>query len=157
MMRTVAAAAAAAGLLVVTAPLAAGAPASDDAGYLNSTARCEKPSTAAVFGATAESRIAVCKNTDGTFTYRGVRISDGATLVVPAEQSTDGAFVADNNGISYLVTAKSLVVSRGADVLREEPMTDYHGAQAPAQQPTGTPTTPLGPPLPAERGHTAPS
>lgn len=156
-MRVVAAAAAAAAMLFVAVPSAAGAPDSDEAGYLNSTARCEKPSTAAVFGATAESRIAICKAPDGTFTYRGVRISDGAKIVVPARESTDGAFVADNDGIEYMVTAKSLIVSRGPDVLREEPMVDYHGAQAPAQQPTPTPTTPLGPPLPAERGHTAPS
>jgi hypothetical protein len=51
------------------------------------------------------------------------------------------------------VTAKSLVVSKGNDVLREEPMVDVHGAQAPAQRATPTSTTPLPPPLAAERGH----
>lgn len=153
-MRMVVAAAAAAAMLVVAVPAAVGAPDFDDAGYLNSMARCEKPTAAVVFGATAESRFAICKAPDGAFTYRGVRISDGAKLVVPAKESTNG-YIADNNGIEYLVTAKSLVVSRGADVLREEPMVDYHGSQAPAQQPTPTPTTPLAPPLPAERGHIA--
>ena len=71
---------------------------------------------------------------------------------------TDGAFVADNYRIGYLVTAKSLVVSEGNKVIREEPMVDFHGPQAPAAAPapapaTPTSTTPLPPPLPAEEGH----
>jgi hypothetical protein len=82
-----------------------------------------------------------------------VRISDGAKLVVPAEASTDGAFVADSGGIGYMVTAKSLVLSEGNTVIREEPMVDFHGPAAPAPSATPTSTTPLPPPLPAERGH----
>lgn len=138
-------------MLVIAVPSVSAAPQTDESGYVNSTARCEKPSTAVLFGATAESRLAICKTSDGTFEYRGVRISDGAKLVVPAEESTDGAFVADNDGVEYMVTAKSLVVSRGNDVLREEPMVDFHGAQAAGQQATPTSSTPLPPPLPAER------
>ncbi len=143
---------AASAMLVIAVPSAGAAPETDAGGYVNSTARCEKPATAVLFGATADSRLAICKASDGTFEYRGVRITDGAKLVVPAEESTDGAFVADNDGIEYLVTAKSLVVSRGNDVLREEPMVDFHGAQAAEQQATPTSSTLLPPPLPAELG-----
>jgi hypothetical protein len=150
-IRTALATAAATAMLALWMPSVGAAPETDDAGYLNSTARCEKPAKAVLFGATADSRIAVCKASDGAFSYRGVRISDGAKLVVPAEESTDGAFVAENSGIEYLVTAKSLVVSQGNDVLREEPMVDFHGAQAAAGQSTPTSPTPLPPPLPAER------
>lgn len=151
-------ASAAAAVLVVALPSASAAPATDDDGYVNSTARCAEPNSVVVFGSTDSSRIAICKSPDGKFEYRGVRISDGAKLIVPAEESTDGAFVADNNGIGYLVTAKSLVVSAGNKVIREEPMVDFHGPQAPAvapAQPAATPTstTPLPPPLPAEQGH----
>ena len=80
---------------------------------------------------------------------------DGAKLIVPASQSTDG-YTADNYGITYFVTEESLVVSAGTRVIREETMIDFHGSQqadapaAPAQ--TSTPTTPLPPPLPAEVG-----
>ncbi len=146
--------AAASTAMPVLAPATAGAaPETDASGYLNSTARCGSPATAVLFGSTAESRIAVCRLTDGTFEYRGVRISDGAKLIAPAEESTNG-YLAANDGIEYLVTAKSLVVSKGNDVLREEPMTDFHGAGASAsEQATPTSPTELPPPLAAEQGH----
>jgi hypothetical protein len=151
-MRTALAAAAVSAMFVIVAPSAGAAPETDDAGYLNSTARCEAPATAVLFGSTADSRIAVCKSPEGEFTYRGVRTSDGAKLIVPAEESTDGAFIAVNDGIEYMVTAKSLVVSKGNEVLREEPMVDFHGAEASVPE-QATPPTPLPPPLPAEQGH----
>lgn len=144
-----------AALLVVALPSAIAAPAFDGEGYLNSTARCAAPNAVVVFGSTERSRIAICKTPGGGYEYRGVRVSDGAKLIVPAEASGDGTFVAENGGIGYLVTAKSLVVSEGNTVIREEAMVDFHGAQAPAPQPETprpTPTTPLPPPLPAERG-----
>ena len=135
-----------AGVAAVALPPALAAPATDAAGYVSSTARCEAPATVVVFGSTDTSRVAICQTAGGTYEYRGVRISDGAKLVVPAEASTDGAFVADSGGIGYMVTAKSLVVSEGNKVIREEPMVEFHGPAAPS-------TTPLPPPLPAERGH----
>lgn len=152
--RVVLVAASAAGALLVAAlPSAVAAPAYDGQGYLDSTARCAAPDVVVVFGSTDNSRIAICKTPAGDFEYRGVRVSDGAKLIVPAEASADGTYVAENGGINYLVTAKSLVVSEGNKVIREDPMVDFHGAQAAAPQPeTSTPTTPLPPPLPAERG-----
>ena len=145
--------------VVVALPQASAAPATDGEGYVDSTARCAAPKTVVVFGSTDSSRVAICKTPDGAYEYRGVRLSDGAKLIVPAKASTDGAFVADNNGIEYMVTAKSLVVSAGSKVIREEPMVDFHGQQAQAPPPaaptstTPTSTTPLPPPLPAEEGH----
>ena len=144
----------AAAVAVVTLPSAWAAPATDAKGYVSSTARCEAPATVVVFGSTDASRVAICRTAGATYEYRGVRISDGAKLIVPAEASTDGAFVADSGGIGYMVTAKSLVLSEGNKVIREEPMVEFHGPAAPApQEATPTSTTPLPPPLPAERGH----
>ncbi len=144
-------------LFVVASPSVSASPATDDQGYVNSTARCGAPYSVVVFGSTAASRVAICKTPDGKFEYRGVRVSDGAKLIVPAEGSGDDSFVADNGAISYRVTPKSLVVSDGNTVIREEPMVDFHGRQAPAPAApapsTPTPTTPLPPPLPAEQGH----
>jgi hypothetical protein len=141
-------------MVVVAMPQAGAAPETDDAGYLNSTARCDAPASVVIFGSTAESRIAICKLADGTFEYRGVRTSDGAKLIASAEESTNG-YIAANDGIEYLVTAKSLVVSEGNDVLREEPMVDFHGGATAASSGQATPTSPteLPPPLPAEQGH----
>jgi hypothetical protein len=84
-----------------------------------------------------------------------VRVHDGAQLIVPASQSGDG-FVADNDGVSYTVTSKSLVVAVGNKVIREEKIVGVHRPQTPdapsAPPVTATPTTPLPPPLPAEVG-----
>jgi hypothetical protein len=153
-LRLTAAAAACLVLAAVGLAPAAGAPTSDGQGYVDSTARCASPNETVVFGSTERSRVAICES-DGEYEYRGVRLRDGAKLIVPASQSTDG-YTADNDGITYFVTEESLVVSAGARVIREESMIDFHDSQqadapaAPAQ--TSTPTTPLPPPLPAEVG-----
>jgi len=136
-------------------------PTTDDRGFVDSTARCAAPATAVVFGSTASSRVAVCKDSAGEYEYRGVRISDGAMLIVPAK-STDGGFVAENDGISYTVTSTALLVKTSGQVIRNEPMIGFHGqgpgvATAPPTQPsaappTVTPSTPLPAPLPAEVG-----
>jgi len=96
--------------------------------------------------------VAICKAPGGQFEYRGVRVSDGAKLIVVASQSGDG-FVANNDGVTYTVSAKSLLVGMGDKMIRDEPMVDFHRPDAPAAAPTTTtPTTPLPPPLPAEVG-----
>ena len=154
--RLATAAAACSVLLTVGLPLASAAPASDGQGYIDSTARCAPPDTVVVFGSTASSRVAICKTPGGEYRYRGVRVRDGAKAILPASQSGDGGFVADNDGVVYFVTAKSLAVTVDKRVIREEPMVDFHrpGApEAPAAPPTPAPTTPAGPPLPAEEGY----
>ena len=129
-------------------------PRADGQGYVDSTARCASPSETVVFGSTETSRVAICES-DGEYEYRGVRLRDGAKLIVPASQSGDG-YTADNDGITYTVTEDSLVVSAGTRVIREESMIDFHGSQQAdvpaATGETSTPTTPLPPPLPAEVG-----
>jgi hypothetical protein len=154
--RLTVAAAACLALLAIGLPSATAAPAADDQGYVDSTARCTPPNTAVLFASTESSRVAICKTPGGQYEYRGVRLRDGAKLIVAASQSGDG-YVADNDGMTYLVTSKSLVVSLGNNVIREEPMVDFHRqetTQAPAAPPptATTSTTPLPPPLPAEVG-----
>jgi hypothetical protein len=151
--RLIAAAAACSVLVAIPMPSATAAPAADDQGYADSTARCAAPNTTVLFGSTDTSRVAICKTPGGQYEYRGVRVRDGAKLIVPASQSGDG-YVADNDAMTYTVTSKSLVISEGSKVIREEPMVDFHGPGTPAAPPpaTTTPTTPLPPPLPAEAG-----
>ncbi len=146
-------------LMVVGAPAASAAPPYDSQGYVDSTARCTAPDTAVIFGSTASSRVAICSDDDGDYEYRGVRVRDGAKLILPASRSSDGAFTASNDGIDYMVTSEALVVSVEEKVLRDEPMVDFHRVDTsgtPEQAPTATeettPTTALPPPLPAEVG-----
>lgn len=151
-------------LLVGSAAPAYAVPAADGKGYVDSTARCTSPDVAVVFGSTASSRVAICRDEQGQYEYRGVRVSDGAKLILPASSTSDGGFVAKKDGVSYTVTASGLVVSAGSQVIRDEPMVDFHGsgaASAPAPAPKATTpaapktTTPPAPPinpLPAEVG-----
>ncbi|MCV7227930.1 hypothetical protein [Mycolicibacterium komossense] len=163
-----------AALLALVIPLASAEPGTDSQGFVDSTARCASPDTAAAFGSTATSRVAICATSGGKYTYRGVRIRDGARLILPATQSSSG-FVAENDGITYTLTSSALTVSSGSTVIRQEPMLDYHGPQtsttpspatsapatsassAPTTQPSAKPDpvpnpTPNIPPLPAEVG-----
>jgi hypothetical protein len=154
-------------LLAITVPSATAEPTTDGHGYVDSTARCSSPNTAAAFGSTDTSRVAICESPSGKYEYRGVRVRDGAKLVIPATQSSDGKYVAENDGITYTVSPSALVVSVGSEVIRTEPMVDYHGPETPITptasttptvtspaSTTPTSTTPLPPPLPAERGGT---
>ncbi|WP_343576822.1 hypothetical protein, partial [Mycobacterium sp.] len=159
-------------LLAIGTPLAAADPATDALGFVDSAARCAAPNTAVAFGSTANSRVAICKSPAGQYGYHGVRISDGAKLIAAATASTDGSFIAKQDGVTYTVTPSALVVSDASGVIRREPMTSYHGPKT-AQAPAGTPqtpaanpqapaaaptlaaptsTAPLPPPLPAEVG-----
>ncbi|WP_166555303.1 hypothetical protein [Mycolicibacterium sp. CBMA 226] len=170
--------------LVLAGSLPASAdPATDAQGFVDSTARCPTGDTAAAFGSTASSRVAICKSAAGQYQYRGVRISDGAKLILAATADGSGGYTATSDGITYTVTAKSLDIRAGSQSVRSEPMTFFRSggplagpattppaqattSPAPAAAPMGTPptpvtgapapvpTTPLPPPLPAEVGGT---
>ena len=141
----IAAAAAVSVLIAVGLPLALAAPTAvppaDSQGYLDSTARCTKPDTAVVFGTTETSRVAICKTPGGEFEYRGVRVRDGAQLIVTASRTSAGAYVASNDGVTYTVTAKALSVSADGENVRTESWTDFNNPQSPADSTPSTATT----------------
>lgn len=148
-------------LIFTVVPAAHAAPDADSQGYVDSTARCAAPASVVVFGSSASSRVAICRDSDGEYQYRGVRVRDGARLILPAQGTGDGEYTADNDGIEYSVTSSALVISSGGEVIRREPMLDFHSAgvasspKSPGAGPqpaNPTPTTPLPPPLPAEAG-----
>jgi hypothetical protein len=162
-------------LLTMPAPAAGAAPEADGQGYVESTARCDAPDEAVIFGSTETARVAICKTPDDKYEYRGVRVSDGAKLIAPASRSGGVSFLARDHGSTYTVTTHSLVVSKDGEVVRREPMLDFHEPgdtteapeaapeapeATPAPEPTGAPDsaaspetpTSLPPPLPAEVG-----
>lgn len=157
----IAAAAACSAVLLTALPHAGAAPAFDANGYIDSTARCSD--AAVIFGSTETSRVAICK-TSGGYAYRGVRVRDGAKLVLSASSGGDGSYTAENDGVTYTVSSNALAVSSGGSAIRKESWVDFHGPQtsnattssAPASttptSTTPTSTTPLPPPLPAEVG-----
>lgn len=150
---------------VFALPPALAAPTTDAQGYVDSTARCAASDEAVVFGSTATSRVAICKTPKGSYEYRGVRLRDGAKLIRMATKSGD-TFTVYNDGFTYTVSEKSLVLAEGSRVIRDETWLDFHGASSAATSSSGpgmspppadsaptTPAKPLPPPLPAEEGH----
>ena len=130
-----AAAAAASALVAVGVPLAIAAPTavppSDSEGYVDSTARCTKPDTAVIFGTTDTSRVAICRTASGAYEYRGVRVRDGAKLIVSATPTASDSFQADSDGVTYTVTPTALSVTIGGSTVRTETWSDFHNPQAP--------------------------
>jgi hypothetical protein len=146
---------AASALLTIGVPLTSAEPATDALGFVDSTARCAAPNTAAAFGSTAESRVAICKSPAGLYGYHGVRVSDGAKLIASATVAADGSYVAKSEGITYTVTSSALVVSDANGEIRREPMVSYHGPKT-AQAPAGTPKTPAAAPQSPSAASAAP-
>lgn len=145
-LRLTCAAAACSALLAIGVSSATAAPATDAQGYVDSTARCASPNVAVVFGRTKTSRVAICETPSGGYQYRGVRVRDGAKLILSASRSGNGGFVAENDGTDYTVTASALVVSMDGGVIRKEPMVEFYGSAGTAgtsgtKAPTGTTTT----------------
>lgn len=99
--------------------------ATDDRGFINTAARCEKPKFAVAVGRTQRSLVAICVDGRGHYEYHGVRLSDDSVLNVPAKATADGKFIVQNAGFTYTFSPKELVIAQGARVLRKEPMVAY--------------------------------
>jgi hypothetical protein len=99
--------------------------ATDDRGFINTAARCEKPKFAVAVGRTQRSLVAICVDGRGHYEYHGVRLSDDSVLNVPARALADGRFIVQNAGFTYTFSPKELVIAQGARVIRKEPMVAY--------------------------------
>jgi len=97
----------------------------DDRGFVDSTARCEGTLTGVAVVRTLGSLVAICTDSAGIYQYHGVRLSDGAELNAPADNTAAREFVARNNGATYALSVKELVITAGNTVLRREPVLDY--------------------------------
>ena len=113
-----------------TATTASGAYATDLRGFVDSTARCDDGQTAVAVGHTQRSLVVVCSTADGTYQYRGARVSDGAALKATAKATGDG-FEAETDGAVYAVSPTELVVTSGGKVIYRDTWIEYR------QQPIG--------------------
>jgi hypothetical protein len=115
-----------------------GPDASDDRGFLNSSARCEGSLTAVAMARTQASLVTICSDLKGGYTYRGVRLSDGAALNVSAESTGGREFVARSDGVTYSLSTQQLVITAGDTLVRREPVIEYREPYSfPAQAPPG--------------------
>ena len=120
---------------------------SDDRGFIDSSARCDGPLTAAAIVRTPASLVAICADGHGGYLYRGVRLSDGATLNAPAETTGGREFVARSDGVTYSLSTQQLVITAGDTVVRSEPVIEYRephsfSAELPLGAQTSAPSAP---------------
>ncbi len=111
-----------------TATATSGAAASyqaDSKGYVNTGARCDDNQTLMAYGRTTRSLVAICVNRDGGLEYRGVRLSDDASLHIAITRSSDGTLIATNDGVTYAVSPTQFVVSEGDDVIYRDSWIEF--------------------------------
>lgn len=99
--------------------------ATDDRGFVNSTARCDGTQSARAIGRTEGSLVVICAGPDGQYEYVGVRLSDEAALQTVAESSSARAFLAHSFNVTYAVSPSELRVTVGDRVIKQEPMIEY--------------------------------
>ena len=99
--------------------------ATDDRGFVNSTARCGGAQTAVAVGRTEQSFVVICGTPTGRFEYLGVRLRDDAVLRTAAEGTSTNGFLARNSGTVYSVSPTELRVTAGGAVIKREPMLEF--------------------------------
>lgn len=118
----------------------------DAQGFTDSAARCDPGQTLSVYGRTARALVVVCADGDGELEYRGVRLSDEASLAIPAGQTSGGSIVATNEGVTYSISPTMLLVSEGDSVLYRDSWAEFGEApdsESPAaESPAGSPADP---------------
>jgi hypothetical protein len=100
------------------------------------SAGCDGSLTAVAIARTQASQVTICADQKGAYLYRGVRLSDGAALNVPAEVIGAREFVARNEDVTYSLSPQQLVVTAGDTVVRREPVIEYREPRSyPAEAP----------------------
>jgi serine/threonine-protein kinase len=103
-------------------------PGTDDLGWAAYPgARCDSGSRPAVMARNANSVIMVCQIHPGNFYYRGVRLSDGASIeLANAVRSSEGFDVINpTDGTRYQIRPTSLTIAPPDGPASSEPMLDY--------------------------------
>lgn len=111
----------------------------DEHGYVDWTARCDDSQTLMAYGRTERSLVAVCVDRDGDLEYRGVRLSDKASLELPVTRGSDGVLIATNDGVTYSISPSMFLVSDGDNVIYRDAWIEF---KAPSFSTSSTSTTP---------------
>lgn len=89
----------------------------DAKGYVDSEARCDDGQLVMAYGRTERSLMAICVDPSGDLEYRGVRLSDDASVTLAASRGSDGTVIAEKDGVTYSVSPKIFLVSEGDNVI----------------------------------------
>jgi hypothetical protein len=93
---------------------------------VGSYARCDSGNTPAVEAQTTKSQVVICQAGSGTYYYRAVRMSDGATIQLADATRTSGGFDVTNpaDGTRYQVRPNVVnIISSSAS--ESEPVVQY--------------------------------
>lgn len=112
-----------------TAQLSIGSlPGTDELGWTAYPgARCDPGTEPAVMARTTQSVVVVCEIQPGNFYYRGVRLSDGASIELANAVRSSGGFDVTNptDGTRYRIRATSLTIVPPDGPASYEPMLQY--------------------------------
>ena len=100
----------------------------DDLGWTAyPSARCDSGNQPAVMARTTQSVLVVCQIQPGNFYYRGVRLSDGASIELADVVRSSGGFDVTNptDGTHYRIRATSLTIVPPDGPASYEPMLQY--------------------------------
>lgn len=114
----------------------------DEHGYVDWTARCDDSQTLMAYGRTERSLVAVCVDRDGDLEYRGVRLSDKASLELPVTRGTDGVLIATNDGVTYSISPSMFLVSDGDNVIYRDAWIEFKEPSFSTATTSTTATTP---------------
>jgi hypothetical protein len=79
--------------------------------------RC--PYSAALTLQTAQSAVAICDQGTGAYTYKGLRLKDGARIDIEGAVPTATGFTVTNNGTRYDISRAGLVIYTDGEVYTE--------------------------------------
>jgi serine/threonine-protein kinase len=90
-------------------------------------ARCDPGSTPALMGRTTQSLVVVCEVGPANYYYRGVRLSDGASIELANAVRSSGGFDVTNpvDGTRYQVRPNGVSIVSPAGQVSSEPMIEY--------------------------------
>jgi hypothetical protein len=103
-------------------------PDSDAQGFLGYPAgRCDPGSTPAMMGRTTQSLIVVCEGGPANYYYRGLRLSDGASVELANAVRSSGGFDVTNpvDGTRYQVRPTGISITTPNGQVFTEPMIEY--------------------------------
>lgn len=103
-------------------------PDADDQGFVGYPAgRCDPGSTPAVMGRTTKSLVVVCEDGPANYYYRGVRLSDGASIELANAVRSSGGFDVTNpvDGTRYEVRPTGISITSPSGQVYSEPMIEY--------------------------------
>jgi serine/threonine-protein kinase len=99
----------------------------DAQGFVGHSARCDSGTTPAALVRTAQSLAVVCHTGQGSYYYRGERLSDGANIQLSNAAPSPGGFDVTNpaDGTRYEVRPDRLTIISNGQVNSSEPVLQY--------------------------------